>query len=189
MVSYHLFLIWLVMTSEEESGLSFNIPTTVLAHIICIFIVVAVRVIFAVALRWFIHADPALALILFAFYGTKLITIVQFLITCTITLFERDWLFSAGKRRPQVVKVETKVPPAPVATLKAIIEPPAPLVGATGEDHAAWVKERSSAKNAYYKPGSSPGDDFEKWLRARGKTQYPKPVPDSPPLGTTPAEG
>jgi hypothetical protein len=48
-----------------------------------------------------------------------------------------------------------------------------PLIAATGADHLEWIQYCSRRSAKYYNPGLSPKDDFEQWLRARGKTQFP----------------
>jgi hypothetical protein len=46
------------------------------------------------------------------------------------------------------------------------------LMPATPDDHNAWVHYCSRRKSTFYNPALTPRDDFEQWLRARGKTQY-----------------
>jgi hypothetical protein len=95
--------------------------------------------------------------------------------------FERKLLFSGGPQAKASAEPAIEFAASAVASAAGPVslapqrpgkpKPGAPLLPATAADHAAWVQERAAKKLVFYKPGMSPSEDFELWLRARGKSQ------------------
>ena len=89
-VSYHLFLAWLVMNSSGKAGLSMSLPATVLTHAACMVVALGPAVISS-------HKSPVFSLFR---YGIA-----------ALALFERGWLFSAEQQKtPTMEEAENAVP-------------------------------------------------------------------------------
>src|SRR5260370_6519954 len=83
LVSYHLFLAWLVITAENRAGVSLPIFSTIATHLACLVLIV----------------PPAFAGHFIPFFG-----ILRYGIAC-LAIFERGWLFTEDN-------VQYKKPPA-----------------------------------------------------------------------------
>jgi hypothetical protein len=89
LVSYHLFLGWLVFFGERKAAISFSTPVTIITHLACLTLIIPIGLV-----RHF-----------FSFFGLLRFCIAAF------AIFERNWLFSGN-----VVEHEPeRVPEAPVA--------------------------------------------------------------------------
>jgi hypothetical protein len=77
LVSYHLFLLWLVLTAEHETGFSLPIGSTILTHTACLALVVTMGI------------------------GRNIIPFFWLIRYCIPALapFECNWLFSGEKRK------------------------------------------------------------------------------------------
>jgi len=101
LVSYHLFLAWLVISADYKVGLSLPISQSILTHLAC----VAVLVSLAIGR----HYIP--------FFG-----LIRYLIP-TLAPFECDWLFSGGKKKDDgKEKDDSAVVPATAAVFKSTAE-------------------------------------------------------------------
>jgi hypothetical protein len=94
LVSYHLFLAWLVLSADQKSGVSLPIVSTIATHLACLTVVVA--------LGLGRHLSP---LFVFLRYGIA-----------ALAIFERGWLFSGQSSEPKRVEVAS---PGPVITATA----------------------------------------------------------------------
>jgi hypothetical protein len=144
LVSYHLFLIWLVFTAEHKTGFSLPIVPTILTHVACVAVVVTLGlgrnvVPFFGLIRLFI---PALA------------------------PFECTWLFSADTAK---VKEETKKEIPDSAEDKAAVD--RATAKATGEDYEAWTQYLAHRDPRLRKPGMSVKEEYEQWMVARVKSR------------------
>jgi hypothetical protein len=74
LVSYHLFLAWLVITAEDRAGVSLPVFSTIATHLACLVIILL----------------PALASHHFSFFG-----IFRYGIAA-LAIFERGWLFTGS---------------------------------------------------------------------------------------------
>ncbi|HEY1766637.1 MAG TPA: hypothetical protein VGG26_03245 [Terracidiphilus sp.] len=83
LISYHLYLAFLVITAVQDKGISLSIPSTVLTHIACL----ALLIVFAEGREHIPY-----------------FWVVRFF-TPSIALFEATWLF-AGKGRKQQAAIE-----------------------------------------------------------------------------------
>jgi hypothetical protein len=161
LISYHLFLAWLVLFSSgehKEAGVSLPIAHTVLTHLACLFVILAP----IVAAR---HAIPN-------FGGTQdnktlegvvatdhSIRVFQAL-CCSIAafaMFERGWLFSSE---------------APMEKSKPVETPLAPVVlAATADDFEAWRQYLAQQKPGARAAGGSLKAEYEHWLLARQQSR------------------
>jgi hypothetical protein len=163
LISYHLYLGFLVVTAEKESGLSLPIGPTILTHAACLALVVALAI--------GRHQIPFFAVVRLFIPG--------------IAPFEANWLFSGGKKEAETVKS-----PSPFARLAAFIRegsPSSPQGGAhpasapkaaaapagslfetsTAEDYSEFLKLMQQGKRPFRRPGLSVKDEFELWLAAK----------------------
>lgn len=103
LVSYHVFLAWVVFLSDDDTGLSMPIGSTIMTHLACAFLVVA-----ATMAR---HYIP--------FFGLLRFGIIA------IAGFERNWLFTVSRRAPG------DEGPVEVDLLKPLQAPPLARVSST----------------------------------------------------------
>jgi hypothetical protein len=86
LASYHLFLAWLIISAEQESGVSLPLASTIVTHLACLAIILPL----GIGRR---HIP---------FFGIFRYTIAS------LAIFERGWLFSGkigGEPKPQEVPV------------------------------------------------------------------------------------
>jgi hypothetical protein len=140
LVSYHLFLAWLVITAEHETGFSLPIFSTIITHLACLTVVVGLTV--------GRHYIP--------FFG-----LIRYFIPA-MAPFERDWLFSGNAQKKDVKKKKV-----PVTTAVIAIPVHVAIAEATAEDHEAWIRHLAQPNRATRKPGLSVKDEYEHWLVAR----------------------
>jgi hypothetical protein len=140
LLSYHLFLTWLVIDADHETGISLPIVSTLLTHAACLVLIIS-----------FGAESHHIPLFVFVRAGVVMLAI-----------FERDWLFS-GNAQKKVIK-EKKVPVK--AALNAIPVHVA-LAEATAEDHEAWIRYLAQPNRTARKPGLTVKDEYEQWLVAR----------------------
>jgi hypothetical protein len=163
LVTYHLFLGALVFLSDEEPSRPFNVPVTILFHIVFLLLLLGLRVTMVAMLGKLTHSYPLVGLGMLAYYGAFGF-ILRFGGTCAVSYFERDWLFRGGKKRPEGLEKSKK-------QLELEATDPNPILTATGEDHEEWVRERAQQKDVS-RLAMSPQADFEQWLRARAKARH-----------------
>lgn len=90
LLSYHLFLAWLVFFGEHEAGLSMPLPTAVFTHLCCTFLIVTLGLMRA--------RVPFFGILRYAIVG--------------VAIFEHKWMFSISRF---AAKVET----GPIDLLRA----------------------------------------------------------------------
>jgi hypothetical protein len=88
LVSYHLFLAWLVLTAEHEVGISLPIVMTITTHLACMVVVVALGV--------GRHFVPFFGVLRYGIAG--------------LAIFERGWLFSGNNNGPKQQEVASTGP-------------------------------------------------------------------------------
>lgn len=154
LVSYHLFLAWLVFSGDKDAGVSLGIVSTILTHAACLFL--------AIAVTMARHYIP--------FFG-----VLRFGIS-SIAVFERGWLFSGGKARPRAKMNEAQ--PAPVkAAVEAQPAQTSVIATATGQDHEEWLRYLASRNPTHRRAGLSMSQEYEQWLQARMKNRAAEQAP------------
>jgi hypothetical protein len=145
LVSYHLFLIWLVITAEHETGFSLPVSSTLLTHLACLALVVSFGIArnvipFFWLIRYFIPA---------------------------IAPFECKWLFSADphKKKNKPAKALTPEAAAAAAEVAATAE------AVTADDYQAWLHHVANQKSAPRKPGVTVKDEYHQFMLARAKSR------------------
>lgn len=196
LISYHLYLAWLVITADQKTGFSMPVPHTILTH--------AAFLAALVGLAFGRHYVP--------FFGLIRIFVPS------LAPFECKMLFSGQIMRKQVPEEETSSETVAVSTnaptMATAIAPPAvssetaaqaapsveipasqvptpqistsPQVSASagvsrgmgfvepdnrfnGDDHDAWLAYLSQPRRTYRKPGTSVESEFHQWLSARAE--------------------
>jgi hypothetical protein len=84
LVSYHLFLLWLVLT-EQEGGVSLPIASTIVTHLACLALILP--------LGLGRHVIPFFGVFRFGIAG--------------LAIFERGWLFSGNNNKPKEEDVQS----------------------------------------------------------------------------------
>jgi hypothetical protein len=167
LLSYHLFLGWLVLTAEHDAGFSMPIITTIVTHLACVALVVA----FAMGR----HAIPFFGLIRYLIPG--------------LAPFERDWLFRADsskkEKAPAVARTTKSVSKADKAEAAAAAAAARAAIvdSATGEDYEAWRQYLIHRDPASRKPGMSIKEEYEDWLVARVKGRDAADAASADPAG------
>jgi hypothetical protein len=139
LIAYHLFLTWLVIDADHETGISLPIGSTLLTHAACLVLIIS----FGAGSR---HIP------FFTFVRAGVVM---------LAIFERDWLFR-GNTQKKVIK--KKVPAT--AAVNAIPVHVA-IAEATAEDNEAWIRHLAQPNRATRKPGVTVKDEYEQWLVAR----------------------
>ena len=88
LVAYHLFLGWLVITAEGETGVSLPVTSTILTHVAC------VAIIFPLGMAR--HFVPFFGIVRYSIAG--------------LAIFERGWLFSGKIRKSNVEQAQVATP-------------------------------------------------------------------------------
>lgn len=145
LISYHLYLAFLVLTAEHNAGFSMPVFSTILTHSAFLALLIGLAVgrnyvPFFGLIRIFI---PALA------------------------PFESMWLFSGGMPQKEVPQ-KTAAVPAPVSTNQIPVSAP-PEAEYTADEHTAWMRYLATPRRAFRKPGLSVADEFKQWQAARAQ--------------------
>jgi hypothetical protein len=178
LVSYHLFLAWLVFikttsqdAGDKKAGISLPVVHTVLTHAACLVMILAPV---AIALHsmpsLFAHDpdsdDPAVAL---TTMQTERHTMRLLQGVCggiaALAIFERRWLFSS--ETPQTPPSQPA--PQPSSTLRS-----------TADDAAEWQRY-VAANQRSFPPGTSLKAEYQKWLAARTLVSTPQDHSSLPP--------
>lgn len=144
LVSYHLFLIWLVITAEHKTGMSLPIGPTILTHMACLAIVVSL----------------GMGRNVIPYFG-----LIRYFIPA-IAPFECTWLFSANPAKLTEEK-EKEIPNS--AEEKAAVS--RAIAAATGDDYEAWSHYLAHRDPRLRKPGISVKEEYEQWMLARVKSR------------------
>jgi hypothetical protein len=158
LVSYHLFLAYLVITENQKVGFSMPVGQTIITHSACLALLVGL----------------AMGRHLVPFFG-----LIRLLVP-GLAPFEADWLFG-GRTAPKTEEkaVHTSVAVAAVATDPAAdtADEPAPVAVQSREElveeYDAFQKYLKQARRKFRKPGISVGEEFHLWRadRARERAQ------------------
>jgi hypothetical protein len=144
LISFHLFLAWLVITAKHETGISLPIISTISTHLACLVLVVAIG---------FGRHIP--------FFGY-----IRYCVPI-IAIFERNWLFKGRNKSyanaPQVPKGEAAQKAAAVASAVA--------AAATVDDYQEWLQYLARPNRPPRKPGLSVQDEYKQWLLARARAK------------------
>jgi hypothetical protein len=156
MVSYHLFLAWLVFEQDREGLLTLPILQTIVSHLAFIAVVYALhRAIGAINSSHVLYLIPS----------KRGLTYALGLLIPGVALFERGWLFSGKGRRvnkPTVVAADSAV------------------YSATTEDYIEWQRLLASGQRPPAKRGMTLKDEYEQWAAARAQARAAGASTDQP---------
>jgi hypothetical protein len=174
LVSYHLFLAWLVITAEHEGGLSLPVLQTVLTHAACLAVLIG--------LAMGRHHLPLLGLVRIFVPG--------------LAPFECKWLFSrdmAKKKAQQEADTPAVVAAASVVSTPegAATNPDSdpPEAEYTADEHTAWIRYLADKRRAFRKPGLTVAEEYKAWREARARYLAMLAQDQAPTQEQSPGEG
>jgi hypothetical protein len=140
-VSYHLFLAWLLISGDRKGKFSVPIIPSILTHIACLSVVCALGMLrHSIPFFWAIRYLPGASLLR---YGVP-----------AFAVFERSWLYGFC----EVEKPEDEAQHA------------SPLLAqATTTDYDAWLHYLGQADRTFRKPGVTVKTEYELWMLERLK--------------------
>ena len=154
LVSYHLYLGWLVISAEHEAGFSLPILSTVFTHLCCLGVVLSLP-----SLR---HVIPYFSFLRFG--------------VTYLAAYECQWLLRSSETRnvPEVPATpEPSVVPDAVNAVKTTDPAPMPVVRLVtvggDDDHEAWLKHLAKRTPATMRRGLSVKEEHDEFMRARAK--------------------
>ncbi len=142
LVSYHLYLAWMVFRAEEKAGLSLPVGQTVFTHLAFLMAVVGIA--------YARHHIP--------FFGLVRIFVPA------LAPFESMWLFSGSGKKDRA-PVTAADPAAAMADAEEAI------LSATGEDQEAWMQYLRARDPRSRRPGMSIKEEYGQWMVARVKAR------------------
>ena len=143
LVTYHLFLVWLVMTAEFEAGFTPPIGSTILTHLICLILVVFI----GIELR---HIP---------YFG-----LIRYVVPA-LGVFEIKWLFDRGKKKKEVEVSSQKAAAAAARAASAV------TAAVTVDDYQEWLRYLAMPDRPPRKPGTTVEDEYKQWLLARARSR------------------
>ena len=169
LLSYHLFLAWLVFFSSNSLGddnrkqaaISLPIGQTLLTHAACLAVILGPVATAVHALPHYSQAQAPMTMADMAAIRLKF-RLAEALcgLAAGLAIYERRWLFSAeGAQFPP------KPGDAPVAAPSPVLQ------AASGDDFAEWQHYLAQRKPGTRKPGTSLKAEYEQWLLARQQTR------------------
>ena len=150
-VSFHLFLAWLVITAEHETGFSLPVVSTIFTHLACLLIVYFCSTL-VIAL-----SGAGLFLPIYLWIVVRPIRYVLAICIPGIAVFERYWLFSGKVTKKEVLPVTT-----PIKTI---------IAEATADDHAEWLQFVARQPRPFPRPGTTLQSEYERWMVTRAKSK------------------
>ena len=148
LVSYHLYLGWLVISAEHEAGFSLPILSTVFTHLCCLGVLLSLP-----SLR---HVIPYFSFLRFG--------------VTYLAAYECQWLFRSHSARKVLENPEPSVVPDAVKTTDPAPMPVVRLVTVGGDDdHEAWLKHLARRTPATMRRGLSVKEEHDEFMRARAK--------------------
>jgi hypothetical protein len=169
LISYHLFLAWLVFFSSNSLGddshkraaISLPIGQTLLTHAACLAVILGPIATAVHALPHYSQAHDTMTMADMAAIRLKF-RLAEALcgLAAGLAIYERRWLFSAeGAQFPP------KPGDAPVAAPSPVLQ------AASGDDFAEWQHYLAEQKRSARKPGTSLKAEYEQWLLARHRAR------------------
>jgi hypothetical protein len=132
-LSFHLYLGYLVVMENRETGLSLPLGSALLTHAACLGILLGLA-----DLRHYIN-----------FFW-----VIQYFVPA-LAPFEAEWLFSGGKKKPDVVEEARRIP----------------MPDCTASDYDEFLIYLSQEKRAFRKPGRSVREEHVLWMADKLKKE------------------
>ena len=165
LISYHLFLAWLVFFSSnslgddtrKQAGIALPTGQTLLTHAACLAVILGPVATAVHALPHYSQASDTMTMADLAAIRLKFrVAEAVCGLAAGLAIYERRWLFSAEG---------TKFPAHPRDVPAAAASPV--LQAASGTDFEEWQRYLAQQKPGTRKPGTSLKEEYEQWLRAR----------------------
>jgi hypothetical protein len=166
LISYHLFLAYLVFAGEHKGGFSMPVFSTILTHSAFLAILIGLAV---------------------GRHYVPFFSVVRVIIPA-LAPFESKWLFSGGKPKKAAAEDEAAVGSSAPASIPlgmahttttdiaSTSEPlaagnvtEAPEAEYTADDQTAWLHYLAHPRRAFRKPGRTVADEFKEWKAARAQ--------------------
>lgn len=160
-VSFNLFLAWLVVSTDHETGFSLPVVSSIVTHIAFLVIVYLCSALL-LALSGATRVLP-----IYLWFFLRPIRFVLGLGAPGMAIYERYWLFSGGVKKKEV--------PLTVEQAAVAAETAAVADAATANDYDEWLQYVARQKPPFPKPGSSLKVEYERWLLARAKARAAMP--------------
>ena len=163
LVSYHLFLAWLVLTGERNAAVSLPFLHTAFTHVACLTIVLPLGLARYYLPLLILRSHPsaeALNWVAIIALFTPFFRILRYAVI-GFAVFERYWLFSGDE-----VKTVKPIEAGPSVVLRV----------ATADDARAWQEHLAQQKPGSRPPGSSLKAEYEQWLHARQQSRQNSPA-------------
>lgn len=171
LVTYHLFLVYCIASAEEGRPRTYNLAITAAGHLGLALACVGIQYEIADFIRDTVSSQPEILRYSAARMGGRILAALTAALVYGLVSLELNLLF--GGKRGLAHEPPKDMEPVFVEMAANMRSGTEPLLAATGDDHNEWVQYCARRKAKYYNPGLSAKDDFEQWLRARGKTQFP----------------
>jgi hypothetical protein len=174
LVTYHLFLAFLIFGSPNGRARRYNLLATAASHLVFVALLIGLRMAVVSQYASFVHSQPAEARLPAGILAWRLLSILLFAVRYGLAVLEFKALFGAEESNLSEGRVgsESAFAPAKMKPVPVPVHRGGPLVAATGADHYEFLQHYRNM-GPYEALGQSPEAVYEKWLRARGKTQYP----------------
>lgn len=157
LVSFHLFLAWLVINGDYKTRLSMPIGMTIFTHLCCLVVVYLCSVL-VLALSGAGRYVP-----IYIYLFLRPIRYILGLCIPGLAIFERFWLFSAeGKKKEAPLTAEA---------VAAAAETAAATDAVTVDDYQEWLGFVARQPKPFPKPGSTLKVEYERWLVARTRSR------------------
>jgi hypothetical protein len=147
MVSYHLFLAWLVFEQNREGILTLPLFQTIVSHLAFIAVVYALHRAIGV-----INSSHSIILL----QSKDGVSYALGLLIPGVAVFERGWLFSGTGRR---------------INKPTVVAPDSAVYTATTDDYIEWQRLLASGKRPPAKRGMTLKDEYEQWAAARAQAR------------------
>ena len=155
LVSYHIFLAWLVITGERDAEIQLPIASTIVTHLACLTLLLPLAFAGHLFAAFLARIHPSLTVFLLLIFMRIVLPITQMLryAVTGLAVFERYGLFSADE-----VKKVTRPIEAPVSQV---------LRASTADDMREWQQHLAQMKPGSRPMGSSLKAEYEQWLLQR----------------------
>jgi hypothetical protein len=160
-LSFHLFLAWLVISADHETGFSLPLVSSIVTHI-AFLVVVYLCSALLLALPGAMRVLP-----IYLWFFLRPIRIILGFGAPGMAIYERYWLFSGGATKKEV--------PLTAEQAAVAAETAAVADAATANDYDEWLQHVKRQKPPFPKPGSSLKAEYERWLLARAKARAAVP--------------
>jgi hypothetical protein len=171
LTTYHLFLAYRIYISDTRAARSYSLRVTIAAHVGFVLLLVGIRLAWVASIRSFLSTQPPEDVAMESVFASRIIRLAMIFVIYGLVVLERSKFFGGAQKKTAADASDSEAMQVERAARRSWKG--ARLAPATDTDHELWVQYCARRKSIYYDPRKSPREDFERWLRARGKTQNP----------------